>query len=195
MELIPYVTIIILNAFIVTKIYESLKFRGKFDRTQNEVESRRRGSEVSIRLDLDSALLHSRMSRPRARFTVFSKSQPLFCLCSFFSQLGDSYSTNKCSTNKRALLLYFHSFHNSITNVVPKHIVPTNAVPTNGLFLLNFCSYHNPMTNTYYRQTSVTWWLPRLFFNNRPFTRVTICQSTFKFFDQILKTFKNKLKT
>ena len=70
MEIIPYVTIIILNAFIVTKIYESLRFRGRFDRTQGEVESRRRGSEDgnSVRQDLnDSVSIQTRMSRPRAR--------------------------------------------------------------------------------------------------------------------------------
>ena len=69
MEIIPYVTIIVLNAFIVIKIYESLKFRGRFDRTQVETESRRRCSDdaSSIRQELDSISVQARMARPRAR--------------------------------------------------------------------------------------------------------------------------------
>jgi len=67
MEIIPYVTIIILNAFIVTKIYESLKFRGRFGRAQGEAESRRRGSEDGNSIRQDSISIQTRMSRPRAR--------------------------------------------------------------------------------------------------------------------------------
>jgi hypothetical protein len=56
------------NTFIVTKIYESLKFRGRFDLSQAEADSnRRRGSDVSIRQDEASVALHTRMMRPRAR--------------------------------------------------------------------------------------------------------------------------------
>ena len=60
-------TIITLNAFIVTKIYESLKFRGKFEKVQGDGEGRRKGSDISIRQDLDSVSLQIRMNRPRAR--------------------------------------------------------------------------------------------------------------------------------
>ena len=67
LEIIPYVTIITLNAFIVTKIYESLKFRGKFEKVQGDAEVRRKGSDISIRQDLDSVSPQTRMNRPRAR--------------------------------------------------------------------------------------------------------------------------------
>jgi hypothetical protein len=71
MEFIPYVTIIVLNSFIVIKIYESLKFRGRFDRTGTgnhiELGERNRALEEGISLKRDKEILQLRVLRPRAR--------------------------------------------------------------------------------------------------------------------------------
>ena len=69
LEFIPYMTIIILNAFIVTKIYESLKFRGRFDRTViSEGQDRHRnGPGIEKTLSENEFSHQPPTTRPRAR--------------------------------------------------------------------------------------------------------------------------------
>jgi len=72
MELFPYITIIVLNSFIVIKIHESLKFRGRFDRTSNHVEvgDRNRITEETNGLRRDKEIVQLRVIRPRARQVI-----------------------------------------------------------------------------------------------------------------------------
>jgi len=76
LELFPYITIIILNAFIVTKIYESMRFRGRFDHPDGPVRQRE-GKRVQQQENETSP---RPAARPRARY---KKSASILKICSF----------------------------------------------------------------------------------------------------------------